>query len=340
MRKIIKQPIWPILIVFYIVMCILLPEFRGLKNFASILNQGTPYGFIGIGLTMILLNGNIDLSVGSLFGLACTTCILVQSFSQNMIVGIVAAIAICTAIGALNGFLVGKVGITSFVVTLASMIGVNGLTFIFCKEQSIIGELKEFYNLGAITIGPFPLQVFIFIGCVVVMQLFLTYTKHGRNSFVVGGNIETAKNAGINIKRHTAINFAICGFFVGLGGVFSCARINASTPQLGEGYEVLAIAAVVLGGTKLAGGSGGYVQTLGGAILIGMLQNMLNLFAVHAYYKDLVMGLVLIAVIFFDSRIGKSKEHLVDSSASGDASRGKGLKNLLGGNGLRRATRG
>jgi len=306
-----EQPIWLAILVIGTIMSLISPDFGQFSNVINISNQAAMYGILGLGMTMVMLNGNIDLSVGNALGFAVMVCIFTIQQTGSVLLALVLTIASGLVLGFINGFFVAYVGITSFVVTLASMIGIRGFTFIICKEWSIPGTSEAFKEFGEMVVLGIPIHIIIFIFLVVLMQLILSYTRHGRESFVIGGNLEAAYNAGLNVKRHILINFMVSGLFVGICAILTAARINGATPTLGYDYQTMVIVAIVIGGTRLSGGYGSMVRTAGGALMISVLQNSLNMMGFQSYWSQLVTGVVMILVIISDRFVNKGRKRII-----------------------------
>lgn len=315
-----EQPIWIAILLIYVFMSILSPNFGGFSNFINIFEKAAMYGILGLGLTMILINGNIDLSVGSMLGFTVMVCIFTISKTGSVALAVIMTIAAGLLLGFINGFCVAKLGITSFVVTLASMIGIKGLTFIICKEKSIMGTSEGFADFGKLDLFGIPVQIIAFVFLAIMMQLMLIYTKHGREAYVVGGNLETAYYSGLNVKKHILINFVVCGLFVSICAIFTAAALNGATPTLGRNYETMAIISVVLGGTRLNGGYGGMIRTLGGAFMISLIQNALNMLGTQSYWSQLITGLVLILVIVSNQYFNTGRKRLQSKNPKEEAS--------------------
>lgn len=306
-----EQPIWLAILVVAIVMSFISPDFGQFSNLINISNQAAMYGILGLGMTMILINGNIDLSVGNALGFSVMVCIFTIQQTGNVLLALILTIASGFVLGFINGFFVAHVGITSFVVTLASMIGIKGFTFIICKEWSIPGTSEAFKQFGNMVVLGIPIHVLIFIFFVLLMQFILSYTRHGRESFVIGGNLEAAFNAGLNVKRHILINFMISGLFVGICAILTAARINGATPTLGNNYQTMVIVAIVIGGTRLSGGYGSMVRTAGGALMISVIQNSLNMLGFQSYWSQFVTGVVMILVIVSDRFVNRGRKRII-----------------------------
>lgn len=300
------QPIWLFVLAVIVLFSLTTEHFLAFNNFRNILIQTSTIGLIALGMTFVMINGNIDLSVGSVLALSATLAVDLQSY--GIATAVIAALASGVLLGALNGLIVWKTGVDAFIVTLGAMIGVRGLVFVYTQEQSFFASNFAFSDFGASSIGPIPTLAVVFLGCALIMHLVLTRTVHGRNTFAVGGNREAAVNAGIRVGPNMVINFMIVGFFAALAGVTLATQMGASTPNLGREYELWTITAVVLGGTKLAGGSGSVVGTLGGVLAIGILRNGMNLMQVPAFYVLVVMGTILIAVLFIDQQVHRGTQ--------------------------------
>jgi ribose transport system permease protein len=295
------QPIWLFVIAIFIFFSFMSEYFLSLGNITNILVQTSTIGLIALGMTYVMINGNIDLSVGAILGLAASLAVGLQD--HGLTIAIIAALASGILLGAINGLVVWKTGVNAFIVTLGAMLGIRGLIFLYTGEQSFYSMNFAFADFGASTIGPIPVLAIIFLLCTLVMHLVLTRTGHGRNTFAVGGNPEASIDAGIRLGRHMMINFIIVGFFAALAGVLLASQMGAATPNLGRDYELWTITAVVLGGTKLTGGYGSIVGTLGGVLAIGILRNGMNLMQVPAFYVLVVLGVILISVLIIDKKL-------------------------------------
>lgn len=295
------QPIWVFVLAIFIFFSFTSEYFLSFGNISNILVQTSTIGLIALGMTLVMINGNIDLSVGATLGLAASLAVGLQETS--MILAILVALGSGILLGAINGFIVWKTGVNAFIVTLGAMLGVRGLIFLYTGEQSFYALNFAFSDFGASTIGPFPVLAIIFLICTLIMHLVLTRTGHGRNTFAVGGNPEASIDAGILLGRHMMINFIIVGFFAALAGVLLASQMGAATPNLGRDYELWVITAVVLGGTKLTGGYGSIVGTLGGVLAIGILRNGMNLMQVPAFYVLVILGAILISVLIIDKKL-------------------------------------
>lgn len=294
-----RNTILPIIAVFIIAFSIFVNGFFNGNNFVNIIEQNSAEGIMVIGMTFLIINGYFDLSVGTLMGLCASLAVGLQPL--GVLPAVLIALLVGFAVGMINGLLVAKVGINAFVVTLASMLGVRGFLYLYTQEQAIVGISDAFGDFGSGNFLGIPNLIIVFAVLLVIAQLVLRYTKHGRNTYATGGNENSASNAGINTQKTTIINFVICSLCAAAAGILYASKMNAATPTLGwPDTNVMVIAAVVLGGTKLVGGYGNMWFSLGGVMTIGIIENAMNLLNVKSYYNTLITGVILIVVLYLD----------------------------------------
>lgn len=314
-RRLMHNPIWGFVLLVFIFFSLSSEHFFDFQNFQNILVQTSTIGLIALGMTLVMINGNIDLSVGATLALTASIAVDLQSWpifadwgNWQILPALSAALLVGIILGAINGIIVWKTGVSAFIVTLGAMLGVRGLVFVYTGEQSFYASNFAYSDFGVSTIGPLPTLAVLFIVCAVLVHILLSRTIHGRNTYAVGGNLEAAVNAGIRVGPHIVVNFMIIGFFAALAGITLSTQMGASTPNLGRDYELWVITAVVLGGTKLTGGAGNIIGTFGGVLAIGILRNGMNLMQVPAFYVLVILGLILIAVLFLDKHLNRKGE--------------------------------
>lgn len=292
--------------------------FMDFDNMLLLLKQSAPIGIIALGMTIIMINGNIDLSVGAIFALSAI--VLLDSMTWPIFAGLgdwvipvawLLALLTGVVLGAINGLIVWKTGVDAFIVTLGSMLGYRGLVFMYNGEQPTshlnwtLVDFAEAQFLGLHTATWFLLVAAL------ALWLLMTRTVHGRNAYAIGNNREAAVNAGIRVGPHFLWNFMLIGFLAALSAVVFYSESGSVNPNDGMLYELWAITAVVLGGTKLTGGYGSIVSTLGGVIAIQLLRKGLGHIGADTETVNLVIGLILIAVLFLDRQLNrKGKEEL------------------------------
>jgi ribose/xylose/arabinose/galactoside ABC-type transport system permease subunit len=277
------------------------------ENLLNIVRQNSVIGLLALGMTFVILTSGIDLSVGAL--LAVAGVIAANLAERGLIIALVAAVAATTVLGLINGLVIAKARIQPFIVTLAMMIAARGLALAATGEQSVRIAGEDFTWLGRGLIGDFlPVPILILIMAFAVGWLVLNHTRFGRNVFAVGDNDEAARLMGMNINRVTIAVYAFSGALAGLAGVILASRLGAGQPVAGTGYELDAIAAVVIGGTLLTGGQGSVVSTLLGVLLLGVIFNLFNLEGTISPWWQLVLrGVILLFVVVAQNRLTKLK---------------------------------
>jgi ribose transport system permease protein len=292
--------------------------FMDWQNMLLLLKQSAPIGIIAIGMTLIMVNGNIDLSVGATYAIAAM--VLLDSMTWPIFAGLgdwvipvswLLALSVGTLLGALNGLVVWKTGVDAFIVTLGSMLGYRGIVFMFNGENPTshlnwtLVDFAEAQFLGLHT------ATWFLLGVTLAIWFLMTKTVHGRNAYAIGDNRDAAVNAGIRVGPHMMINFAIIGFLAALSAVVFYSESGSVNPNDGQLYELWVITAVVLGGTKITGGAGSVIGTFGGVIAIQLLRKGLGHIGADTSTVNLVIGLILIAVLFLDRQLNiKGKEEL------------------------------
>ncbi|MFK3982217.1 ABC transporter permease [Micromonospora sp. NPDC050397] len=264
-------------------------------NLTNLLKQMVTTGLLAFGMLVVILTGGIDLSVGSVVAFAgIVTAGLVSGLPipLAMAVGIAAGIGF----GLVNGTLVARFGLAPFVVTLAALTTIRGLAFVY-SEVPIAPEDPAFFTLGSAMVGPIPLTTVIMLAVFGVGGVFLSRTPAGRSIIAIGGNPETVRLAGINVRRHVILAYTISGACAGLAGVILASRVGIAQPSVGVAFELDAIAACVIGGASLAGGRGTARATLGGVLVLALINNLLNLYGVQSFWQQVLKGLIIIAVI-------------------------------------------
>ncbi len=300
-----RQPVWLILLASVSLFTLLSNDFLTFRNIANIILQSSILGIMAVGMTGLMISGYFDISVGSL--LALTAAVAVSLTGHSIALAVIATLICGAVFGAINGLLVTKAKVNAFIVTLAAMVGVRGLVYVYTKEREIMGLATEFEKLAAAKVAFIPLPIIIWVIIIIIAEWTLRKTVYGRNVYAIGGDSEATKNAGVSVDKYVLGLFILNGFLVAIAGLILASRLNAATPTLGIGQEMIVIISVVLGGTKLTGGFGNMIKTVAGVLTIGIIQNGLNILNVHHFYSMLIMGLIFIFVIFMDAKISTSK---------------------------------
>lgn len=294
------------LVLLVAIVSMLSPAFLSSKNIFNILRQTSVNAIIAAGMTFVILTGGIDLSVGSILAISGAVCASLLASGQSIVVGVIAALVIGAVVGFLNGFIISKGKLQPFIATLATMTVLRGLTLVYTDGKPITlgsGELAiNFGQIGGGTILGIPTPAIIMIVVFIVCAYILNNTKMGRYTYALGSNEEATKLSGLNTDKIKIWVYTISGILASIAGIIITSRLYSAQPTAGSGYELDAIAAVVLGGTKLAGGSGKIGGTIIGALIIGVLSNALNILDVSSYYQMMVKGAVILIAVLLDRK--------------------------------------
>lgn len=284
-----------------IIFSLLTEKFFTLSNITNIALQTSLVAIMSIGMTMTMLMAGIDLSVGSVAALAGTICAgMMTRNGIPIVISILIGVGVGIGLGLINGVLTVFGKLPPFVTTLAMLGVARGLTLVYTEGKPISGFARAFSDLGTGSIGPLPILVLVWIILLVFTEIILRFTHFGLYIYAIGGNEETARLAGIPIRRVKITVFAISGALASISGILLTARLWSAQPQMGAGMELEAIAASVLGGVSLFGGVGSVVGASLGALIVGVLGNGLNLLQIPSYHQQVIKGLVFILAAVLD----------------------------------------
>ncbi len=259
-------------------------------------------GIVATGMTFVILQADIDLSVGSVAALGG---VLSAGFSVNagmpVALAVILALAICSGLGFLMGFIITKANVHSFVVSLGMLSIARGLTMIYTDGYPISNLSDEYCFIGGGNIAGIPMPIIIFIIFLIAAWFVLSKTPFGKYVYSIGGNPEATQLSGINVKKIRSFSFTISGFCACFAGIILAGRVQSGQPTAAEGWELDAIAAVVIGGTSMSGGRGGILGTFIGALFMGVLRNGLNLLQVSTFYQSVFIGVLIIVAVVIDS---------------------------------------
>jgi len=265
------------------------------NNMTNLLRQMVTTGLLSLGMLMVILTGGIDLSVGSIVALAG---IMAAGLTSGLPVPVAMAVAVAAGVacGAVNGVLVAHFRLAPFVVTLAALTTIRGLTYVY-SETPITPLDPGFLALGTNNLGPIPISSIIMLVAFALAWVFLRYTPAGRAIIAIGGNQEAVRLAGISVERHILLAYVLSGLCAGLAGIILASRVGIAQPSVGVAFELNAIAACVIGGASLAGGRGTVIGTLGGVVLLGLIDNLLTLYDVQSFWQQVLKGLIIVLVV-------------------------------------------
>ena len=284
-----------------IVLSILEPRaFPTPKNLLNIVRQSSIHGVMAIGMTFVILTAGIDLSVGSLLALTGVLCASFEHAGLPVSSVVLLTLAAGAFMGFINGFVITKGRVTPFVVTLGMMSVARGLAHIYTGGQPISGFGESFRFIGAGVFLGVPIPIVMFLATVMIAAVVLKRTLLGRYTYAIGGNEQAVRLSGIDVDRYKTIAYVISGLTAALGAIILTARLNAGETTAGKGYELDVIASVVIGGTSLMGGRGGVWGTFIGALLIGTINNGMNLLGISSYWQLVVRGSIIVGAVLLD----------------------------------------
>lgn len=303
------------LLVLVVVMSFLSPYFFTQHNIMNVLRQVSLQAIVAIGITMIILSGEIDLSIGSSQGLVGVIALMVLNATDSLFMAFLAAIALGVFIGLINGLLVTKGKINSLIGTLGMMTIIRGAAMVITSAKAVQTPLKSFKVIGTGYWGPFPIPVIITVMLALLFYFILHHTTFGRYIYAVGGNGEAAKLSGLPVGRIKLTSYVLCGALTALSAYILASRMNSGQPNAGVGFEMEVIGAVILGGISLTGGVGSLIGALIGILILGVLSNGLILLNVSSFWQDIARGAVIILAVYLDTyRRGKQQQKLVQAT--------------------------
>lgn len=294
------------LLLLIVVVSTLSPNFFTLNNIFNILQQTSVNAIMAVGMTLVILTSGIDLSVGSLLALTGAVAASMVGADVNALVAVVGALALGAAIGGVTGIIVAKGKVQAFIATLVMMLLLRGVTRVYTDGSPINtgfsdnADLFSWFGIGR----PFGIPTPIWLMMIVFLSAWylLHHTRLGRYIYALGGNESATRLSGISVDKIKIIVYALCGLLAALASVIEVARLSSAQPMAGNGYELDAIAAVVLGGTSLAGGKGRIIGTLIGALILGFLNNALNLLGISSNYQMIVKAVVILLAVLVDNK--------------------------------------
>ena len=303
-----------ILVVMIAACSILSKSFLTTTNLTNILKQVSVVTICAFAQGMIIIMGDIDLSLGYLAGMAGTYACIFYMHVNSAVLAFLFGLLLGAVVGAVNGLFVAHFNLPAFIVTLAMQQVCLGAICLYTAGQNVY-QIGAFKNLGQGTIGGIPVTVIFMLIMLVITHVLLTYTKFGRYMYAVGGNREAANAAGVEVKKVRWAAFIVSGMFAAVAGMVLMGRLNAGIPTQGQGYETDAITATVIGGTSFSGGAGTAFGTLLGSVIIGILNNIMTLLGVDSYLQMIIKGGIIILAVLADV-LTKSQKRSIKIMAS------------------------
>lgn len=287
-------------IVIFIIISLVSPYFLLFGNISNLLVQISVYGIVALGMTFAIIGGEFDLAVGSMVSMSAVLVVGLEPV-MGLILAMGVALSSGFVLGLINGLLVSRAKINSFIVTFGSMVMVKGLALTYTNGRPIISKSLILNQTGDMRFLQIPVIVFIFIALLGICHFVLSYTRFGRNIYAIGGNLSVASATGINVNFYKSAIFIITGFFAAIVGILLAARLNTGSPVQGDDMTLTVIASVVIGGTSLSGGKGSVIRTLLGLFIIMFLTNAFDLLGIQPYMQKVIKGLIIISIVAFDS---------------------------------------
>jgi ribose transport system permease protein len=294
--------IFLVVVVIMFILTIASPNFATAGNLAIVARIIALNSIIAMGMTLVILSGGIDLSVGSVVALTSVVVGYVMvRLGMPIWICILAGLAVGAVVGSFNGFLITRTGVPPFIITLGMMGLARGLALVITKGSTISGLPESYLNLGQGYLGPVPYPVIIMLVLAVVLHIMLSRTTFGRRIYFIGSNEDAAILSGINVKRVKILVYMMCSILASTEAVIETARMSTAQPASGIGYELTAIGAVIIGGASMSGGEGTILGTLLGATLLGLITNGLILLGISAYWQQVFSGAIIILAVALDT---------------------------------------
>ncbi len=292
------------IILVIIVACIFMnfrsENFLTPNNILNILRQISVYGILACGMAFAMMTGGIDLTVGSIAGVSgAVTALFVTRGTMPLILAMLVSIVLGAIIGLVTGFVISRTGIPPFIMTLGMQITLRGACYLICEGKPIGNLPDNLVNLGLGDIGGIPVPIFFMVGSFIVVGIILSRTSFGRSVYATGGNYQAAFHSGINAKRVVMTAYMISGICAALAGIILTARNASAQPTAGNTFETEAIAACAMGGVSFNGGKGAVVGIFFGALLMGIINNAMNLMYISSYWQQVVKGIVIIGSVLY-----------------------------------------
>jgi ribose/xylose/arabinose/galactoside ABC-type transport system permease subunit len=299
-----KTGIFWALVLLVIVMALSQPAFLTRPNLINILKQASITGVLAVGMTLVLLTGGIDLGVGSVLGVACMAAAFLTTSERGfpVIVAFAAGMAVGAVFGLLNGVGIAHIGFAPFIMTMATLSAARGLALVSTDNKPIFNLTRDFIAVSNGQILGLPSLIYYFAATALLAYVLTRYTVFGKWIYAVGGNENAARLSGINVKRVKVIIYSITGALSGMTGVLMASRITSGNPTVGDGYELDAIAACVIGGISMSGGSGSIIGTVLGVLILGVISNGFDILGISSNYQRIMKGIVILLAVLIDIR--------------------------------------
>jgi len=281
------------------------PRFFTVANFQNVARNTAPLIISASAMTAVMIARGLDLSVGSVLAAASVVAATLAVHGVPLPLAFLGGIALGAAIGAANGAIIVKMRVSPIIVTLGALNIARGIAYLITPSAILVGLPRNWSSIGTSNLGPFPVPILLAAIVVAVYAWVSRFTKFGKHIYAVGGNEEAARLSGVNVERTLISLYVLSGVMAALAGIVLSTRVGSGDPNIGVGFELEVIAAVIIGGTSLSGGEGRILGTVIGAVIVGVLSNGLNLSGVEPFWQYVAQGCVLIAAVVVDKRVNE-----------------------------------
>lgn len=296
-----KFSIFMVLLVFVVISSLLNPNFLSQGNLFNILKQLAVPVLLSFGAMMLIVSGMIDLSAGSVLALAGVLSVTSYKATNSLALAVVVGLGVGVLANIINAVMVVQFKVPAFIATLAMQMVARGAALYYSDGQNIL-QIGGYTVFGQSSVGVIPISVIIMLVVTILIYYIMKHTKLGRSMYAIGGNEEASIASGINVKRNKYMTYIINGLLVGAAGILFMSRVNAGLPNGAVGYEMEGLTATIVGGTSFSGGAGTTLGTLVGALIIGVLNNIMNLTSVNSYIQQIVKGAIIAVAVIWDIR--------------------------------------
>jgi L-arabinose transport system permease protein len=286
--------------ILFLAASLLIPNFASLINMKGLGLAVSMSGMVACGMLFCLASGEFDMSVGSIVACSGVTCAVAINATESITMGVLAGLSVGALFGLINGFVVAKFKINALITTLATMQMARGMGYIISDGKAVGIVEESFFDIGNSALFGVPTPVWITIACFVVFGLLLNKTTFGRNTLAMGGNEEASRLAGVNVVRTKIIIFTMTGMISALAGIILASRMTSGQPMTSIGFELIVISSCVLGGVSMKGGIGKISYVIAGVLILGLMENAMNLLNISPFAQYVVRGLILLAAVLFD----------------------------------------
>ncbi|MDO4322501.1 MAG: ABC transporter permease [Lachnospiraceae bacterium] len=299
-KKLMNQyRIWIICIVAFLIVPLFKPAFLTVNNIEGILTSMVTYGVIALGLTMTLITGEINISIGAVMAFSSVTFAVCMK-SLPIVVSMVLALAGAAVFGLVDGYFVAYKKLPAFMVSVAVMVTVRGIALAVSGEAPVGIMSDTIAKIGRLQIAHIPVLFLFLLLCVLILELFLKRTQVGRNMYAVGGAPEVAAAYGLNVEKYKCLSLTFCSFMAGVGGILLAIRMCSGSPSVGEDAMPSVLPMIVIGGTSISGGKGGMIKTLSGIVLMNLIFNIMSMFNIYVNVQNLIKGGILLVIVITD----------------------------------------